>query len=369
MRDRAIEVAVEWTAMLEATVREAQDEGAIGADEDPEQLVFELDAYLLLANAHFVIAHDPARARPGSACGRPAARARGHSLALKRRPRGFRASRQPVAQGREWLSREASPPTPRSRFAKGRRMLLYIARRLAWTVLIVLVALFITFLVFFKLPAGDPAAGFAGPVPTEESLALVRERLHFDEPIHNQFGYFVWHFVRGDENGWPGLGYSYIGSVPVKDQIAHRAPRTLWLVAGAATLWLVLGVAIGVLSAVKRRSIFDRLAMGLALFGMSAPIFWLGAHGALDLLARARAGPAAPATRRSPTGVGEWFSHLILPWSVLALVFAAIYARMTRNTLLETLGEDYIRTARAKGLSGAGGCSSGTACARASHRS
>jgi peptide/nickel transport system permease protein len=229
-------------------------------------------------------------------------------------------------------------------------MLIYIARRLVWTVVVILVVLFITFLVFFKLPAGDPALNFAGRNPTPESIKLIRERLHLDEPFYKEFGYFVWHFVRGDENGWPGLGYSYGGFVPVKDQIAERAPRTLWLVAGAATLWLVLGVAIGVLSAVKRRSAVDRIAMGFALLGISTPVFWLGLI-ALWIFWRELGWTAGTGYTPISEGVGEWFSHLILPWCVLAFLFAAIYARLTRNNLLETLGEDYIRTARAKGLS------------------
>src|SRR5262245_1997227 len=229
-------------------------------------------------------------------------------------------------------------------------MLIYIARRLAWTVLVILVVLFITFLVFFKLPAGDPALRFAGKSPTPESIALIRERLHLNKPFYEEFGYFVWHFVRGDENGWPGLGYSYSGFVPVKDQITERAPRTLWLIFGAATLWLVVGVGIGVLSAVKRRSLIDRAAMGFALFGISAPVFWLGLM-ALWIFWRKLHWTAGTGYVPISDGIGSWFSHLILPWVVLALLYMAIYACMTRNNLLETLGEDYIRTARAKGLS------------------
>ncbi len=133
-------------------------------------------------------------------------------------------------------------------------------------------------------------------------------------------------------------------------EIKQRAPRTLCLIAGAATLWLVFGLAIGVLSAVKRRTIVDRLAMGFALFGISAPVFWLGLM-ALYIFWKTlhlTGGSGYVAFSQNP---GAWFSHLILPWSVLALLYIAIYARLTRGSLLETLGEDYIRTARAKGLS------------------
>ena len=157
-------------------------------------------------------------------------------------------------------------------------------------------------------------------------------------------------FFLGDENGWPGLGYSYGNYVSVRSEIVQRAPRTLWLIAGAATIWLVFGVAIGVLSAVKRRTLVDRLAMGFALFGISAPVFWLGLM-ALFIFWKKLGLTGGSGYVPISDGIGHWLSHLILPWTVLALLYMAIYARLTRNNLLETLGEDYIRTARAKGLS------------------
>jgi peptide/nickel transport system permease protein len=129
----------------------------------------------------------------------------------------------------------------------------------------------------------------------------------------------------------------------------QRAPRTLLLIAGAAIIWLLVGVTVGVISAVKRRTVVDRTAMSFALVGISTPVFWLGLM-ALYIFWRqlgwtGGTGYISPAD--SPTG---FVSHMILPWVVLAMLYAAFYARMTRNNLLETLGEDYIRTARAKGL-------------------
>src|SRR5579862_7649732 len=155
-------------------------------------------------------------------------------------------------------------------------MLFYIGRRLLWLVVTVLFVLLITFLVFFKLPAGNPALRFAGKQPTPQNLAMIEHRLHLDKPFYIEFGYFVKNFVSGDQNGWPGLGYSYSNFVSVRSEIIQRAPRTLLLIAGAAAIWLTFGVAIGVLSAVKRRTLIDRFAMGFALFGISAPVFWLG---------------------------------------------------------------------------------------------
>jgi peptide/nickel transport system permease protein len=229
-------------------------------------------------------------------------------------------------------------------------MALYIARRLVWTVVVVATVMLITFVVFYLLPAGDPAVRFAGKAPTDELLATIRARLGLDHPWYYQFGHFVKNFFLGDQYGWPGLGYSFGGGVSVRDQVTERAPRTLLLIVGAAFLWLVVGVAIGIISAIKRRSFLDRAMMSFALVGISSPVFWLGLM-ALFIFWRKLAwtgGTGYVPVTQDPTG---FFSHMILPWTVLALLYAAIYARVTRNNLLETLGEDYIRTARAKGLS------------------
>jgi peptide/nickel transport system permease protein len=229
-------------------------------------------------------------------------------------------------------------------------MPLYIARRLLWTLLVVAVVLLITFVVFYLLPAGDPALRFAGKSPSPELLAQIRHNLGLDQPWWKQFGRYIKNFFAGDQYGWPGLGYAYGSDVSVLGQVTARAPRTLLLVIGAAVLWLTIGVAIGVLSAIKRRSIIDRLAMSFALVGISSPVFWLGLM-ALYIFWRQlhwTGGTGYVPITQSFTG---FFSHMILPWSCLALLYAAIYARVTRNNLLETMGEDYIRTARAKGLS------------------
>jgi len=229
-------------------------------------------------------------------------------------------------------------------------MTLYIIRPLLWAVLVVNIVVFITFLVFFKLPNGDPALRFVGKVPTQANIELARQRLHLDKPFYVEYFYFVKNFFAGDEYGWPGLGYSYGNYVSVRQEVLQRAPRTLFLIMGAATIWLIFGVAIGVLSAVRRRTTVDRAAMGFALFGISAPVFWLGLM-ALYIVWKKLGLTGGSGYVPLSAGIGNWASHLILPWSVLALLYIAIYARLTRNNLLEVLGEDYIRTARAKGLS------------------
>jgi peptide/nickel transport system permease protein len=229
-------------------------------------------------------------------------------------------------------------------------MLAYLARRLVWAVIVLLAVTLITFLIFYKLPPGDPALRFVGKQPTPESIALVRHDLGLDKPFYVQYGRFVKAIVTGDKFGWPGLGYSYDSNVPIREKIIEKAPRTLSLIAGASFFWLVGGVLIGVVSAIKRRTVVDRLAMGFALFGISAPVFWLGLMALFIFWFKFNltAGTGYTPFSDNPE---QWASHLILPWIVLALLYAAIYARMVRGNLLDAMGEDYIRTARAKGLS------------------
>src|SRR5271154_1777674 len=131
-------------------------------------------------------------------------------------------------------------------------MIFYILRRLVWAIAVILAVLFIPFLVFFTLPNGNPALRFCGKSPTPICIQQTTVRLHLNKPFYVEFGYFVKGFAVGDSNGWPGLGYSYGSYVSVRSEVIQRAPRTLWLIAGAAFLWLTVGVAIGVLSAVKR---------------------------------------------------------------------------------------------------------------------
>ena len=229
-------------------------------------------------------------------------------------------------------------------------MAAYILRRLGWAVMVLLAVTLITYFIFSKLPPGDPALRFVGKQPTPQSIALVRHNLGLDKPFYVQYGKFVKAIVLGDKFGWPGLGYSYDSNVPIRQKIIEKAPRTLSLIGGAAILWLIGGVLIGVVSAIKRRTIVDRLAMGFALFGISAPVFWLGLMALFIVWYKFNltAGTGYTPFAQSPR---EWASHLLLPWIVLAMLYAAIYARMVRGNLLDAMGEDYIRTARAKGLS------------------
>lgn len=226
----------------------------------------------------------------------------------------------------------------------------FVAHRFSWLLIVLLIVTFISFAIFFLLPAGDPAVRFAGKNPSPETIEAVRSQFGLDRPFYEQYGLFVKNLVTGDEYGWPGLGFSFDTRTSVRDEIVDRAPRTLFLVAGAAVLWLVVGVGVGVISAVRRRSLVDRASMGLALVGLSTPGFWLGFMALFVFWEKLGWLPGTGYVPLSE-GVGDWFAHLVLPWTVLAFSFAAVYARMSRGALLEAMGQDYIRTARAKGLS------------------
>lgn len=225
----------------------------------------------------------------------------------------------------------------------------YIARRLLWVLLVVLLVTFFTFVIFFVIPPVDPAVLFAGRAPSERLIQQVREAFGLDQPFLVQYGLFLKRIFLGDEYGWPGFGMSFITRSPIREQFLERTFVTAQLAIGAAVVWLVMGVAIGVTSALKRGKWQDRVSMGFALFGVSAPVFWLGLMSLYIFWEKLHwlPGTGYVPLSDSPT---QWFLHFLLPWVVLALLFAAFYARMVRGSLLETFGQDWMRTARAKGL-------------------
>jgi peptide/nickel transport system permease protein len=219
-----------------------------------------------------------------------------------------------------------------------------------WVVLVLVLITLFTFVIFFVMPPTDPAILFAGRAPTPRLVEQVREALGLDRPPPVQYLLFLRRLFLGDEYGWPGFGFSFLSRSPIKAVLYSRVLVTFQLAVGAAVLWLVMGVVIGIVSALNKGRIADRAAMGFALLGVSAPVFWLGLMALwifwqqLDILP----GTGYIAPTEDPS---QWLLHMILPWFVLSLLFAAFYARMVRSNLLETLEEDYIRTARAKGLS------------------
>ena len=225
----------------------------------------------------------------------------------------------------------------------------FLVRRLLYLLVIVIVITMATFLIFYVMPPGDPATAFAGRTPTPQILNEVREQFGLDRPLWQQYASFVRRIFLGDEYGWPGFGFSFETRSPVREQLFGRIGVTLQLAAGAAVLWLIIGIPIGVISALRRRSIYDRAAMGFALFGVSAPVFAVGLGALYIFWQRLH---LVPGTGYIPfrDDPGQWLAHLVLPWGVLSLQYAAFYARMVRSNLLETLREDYIRTAKAKGM-------------------
>lgn len=230
-------------------------------------------------------------------------------------------------------------------------MIRYIIRRLLWMFVTLLLITLLTYLIFFVMPPTDPAVNFAGKQPTEELVAQVKKQFGLDKPMVVQYGLFVKRIFLGDEYGWPGMGFSFSTRSELKPIIFDRLLITMQLAFGAAILWLLVGVPIGILSALRPRSIFDRFAMGFALFGVSTPVFFLGPVMLYIFWFKLGWLPGSGFYPITQYGFTEWFLHMIMPWTVLALAFAAFYARMTRGNLIETMGEDYVRTARAKGLS------------------
>ncbi len=227
----------------------------------------------------------------------------------------------------------------------------YIIRRLLGMVLLLILVSAVTFLIFIVFPSTDPALLRAGRQPTAESIARIREDLGLDEPLYVQFGTYIYDiFVHQD------FGRSYINNTDVLDQIRQNLPATISLTLGGVVVWLIFGLSVGIISAVRHRSVFDRVAIGLSLIAISAPVYWLGLvalylfapdFGVFGLSFVGSQGSYKPFSE-DPVA---WLQSLILPWCVLAAAFAAVYARLLRGSLLEVLNEDYIRTARAKGLS------------------
>jgi len=230
-------------------------------------------------------------------------------------------------------------------------MLRYLVRRILWTIFVVVVLTFITFLIFFVMPPNDSAwQSFTHGQYTAVATALTRHQFGLDRPFYVQYGLFAKRLFLGDQFGWPGLWMSFQPRAALKPVIASKAMVTIQLALGAAVLWLLIGIPIGILSALRPRSKVDRAAMGFALVGVSTPVFFLGTGVLYVFWFKLH---LLPGTGYVPLshGVGPWFAHLIAPWAVLALLFAAFYARMSRATLIETLREDFVRTAQAKGLS------------------
>ena len=228
------------------------------------------------------------------------------------------------------------------------RLASFLIRRILSGIVVLWAVSLAAFLLFFARPAGSVARSLAGKEPSAAALQLITKQLGLNERISVQYWHFLDRLLHGN------FGYSYATGESVNSILAQDLPRTASVVVGAVVLWLVVGLSVGILSATRARSPFDRLATLGVLAGLSLPTFVLGQlllfgvflqlnkHG-FTWIQDGYAGPSQ--------GIGTWIGHMILPWITLATVSAAVYSRLSRSSLIDTLSEDYIRTARAKGLS------------------
>jgi peptide/nickel transport system permease protein len=225
----------------------------------------------------------------------------------------------------------------------------FVARRLASMVLVLFAVSVLVFLIFNVIPNGDPAVRIAGKHPTETQIESIRQEWGFDEPIYTQYFTTMKKLFTGDM-------VSYFTQLSVTEEIWKGIPRTLSLAIGAAIIWMVFGVALGLLTAMRAGKVSDRLLTVLALIGISMPVFWIGA------LMNHYLGFELTETlgfELFPNGgyveftenPFEWVHHLILPWIALSILFIGVYSRVLRNNILDTMNDDFVRTARAKGLS------------------
>jgi peptide/nickel transport system permease protein len=222
----------------------------------------------------------------------------------------------------------------------------YLARRVAWAALLFLDMSFVTYLIFFVIPTEPSRVGRGRAAETID----LRTAIPLEGSLLQEYGQFIGRVLRGD------LGESYVTRVEVSEMLARAIPVTASLVFGGAIVWLLIAVPVGLLSALHPRSLLDRAATAFVLIGISAHPVWIGLI--LSYFVGLKLGLApqggycelvSPST--SCGGPVQWAWHLWLPWLTFALMFAAIYMRMVRASVLEALGEDYVRTARAKGAS------------------
>ncbi|MET8676704.1 ABC transporter permease [Streptomyces sp. NPDC004647] len=244
-------------------------------------------------------------------------------------------------------------------------MAAYIIRRVFAAVLLLLVVSAVTFAIFFLVPrlggqtVDQLATQYVGKDANPESIAAVKRNLGLDQPIILQYWDFIKAIVSGATYHFgpeasvchaPCFGYSFKDHIEVWPELTQRIPVTFSLAIGAAVIWVISGVAIGVLSALKKGTFFDRLAMTVALAGVSLPIFFTGMLGLAVFTVQIPVWEDGINFVPFSENPGEWAWNLLIPWCSLAFLYSALYARLTRAGMLETMGEDYIRTARAKGL-------------------
>jgi peptide/nickel transport system permease protein len=219
----------------------------------------------------------------------------------------------------------------------------FIVRRF-FSMIVVLIAISIlTFLIFQAIPNGDPADRLAGRLSTPETVAAIKKDWGFDKPLYVQY-------LKTMKLIFSGKVVSYTQQVNVVDQIKQDLPATLSLSIGAALIWLGLGIVVGVISAVTAGGFADRFVTVLALIGVSTPVFFIGAVFLYLFAFKLGLFPNGSYVGLT-ANPWQWLTHLVLPWTALSVLFIGVYSRVLRGTMLDTMHEDFVRTARAKGLS------------------
>jgi peptide/nickel transport system permease protein len=219
----------------------------------------------------------------------------------------------------------------------------FVIRRIGSAILVMFATSVLTFLIFQAIPSGDPAYRLAGKYSTPAQVQSIRKEWGFDKPIYVQY-------VKTMQKIFDGSVISYTQQLNVDQTVIHDLPATLSLTIGGAVIWLLVSVLFGLLSAIRAGRYLDRILTVLAFVGVSMPAFFLGDLALYYLGYKANIFPLGdyvPLTQNP----AAWFSHLLLPWITLAILYIGIYSRILRSSLLDTLGEDYVRTARAKGIS------------------
>jgi peptide/nickel transport system permease protein len=219
----------------------------------------------------------------------------------------------------------------------------FIIRRTVGMVIVMFAVSVLTFLIFNVIPNGDPADRMAGKNSTPVQIAAIKKEWGFDKPLPTQYTTTMEKVFTGDL-------ISYANQTNVIDEIKRGIPRTFALAIGAALLWFAAGVALGLFTAIRAGRISDTLVTVLALIGVSMPVFWLGALASYYLGFKAGLFPNGGYSEIGQDGLWQWVNHMILPWTVLATLFVGVYSRVLRSNVLDTINDDYVRTARAKGL-------------------
>jgi peptide/nickel transport system permease protein len=231
-------------------------------------------------------------------------------------------------------------------------MVVFVIRRILGMVAVLFAVSFLVFFVFILVPGGDPASRIAGKNPTQQNIENIRKKWGFDKPFYVQYVRMMEKagngLVPGDHGPYDVLR-SFANQTDVAKEIKKGLPATFSLAIGAGIIWLFWGIVVGLIAAVTAGRWSDRLITTVALIGVSMPVFWLGIVARYFLAEKHQWFPDGGYVPLTEDPV-QWFVHLVLPWTVLAVLFIGFYGRVLRSNILDGIHEDYVRTARAKGL-------------------